>query len=115
VEICMPLLHTRAVLLIKDQSVEDRQNLFAIGVDALQVLPEGGLEIVRPHPFVEQRPGHVDILPQSIHGMAAQEKPVKEGGLPLWRQGIVFVSYRHKYGLENASIAVPPGFGQVPP
>jgi len=107
-------MDARTVLLIQDQAVEYGQDLFAIGVNPLQVLPEGRLEVVRSHPFIKQRAGYIDILPEVFDGVAAQEEPIEEGRLPLRGQRIVFVSYRHKYGLENDSIPVPPGFGQVP-
>src|ERR1039457_1808150 len=62
----------------------------------LQVLAERGLEIVSLHPFLQHRPRHVDILPEGIHVMSPEEKPVKEGSLPLGRQGVEIVSGRHK-------------------
>lgn len=70
-------------MFVQNQAVENGQNLFTIGVNALQVLAESRLEVVGAHPFIEQGPGYVDILSQVFDGVAAQEKSVEEGRLPL--------------------------------
>ena len=110
----MALLHVLAVLFVQDQPVENRQHLFAVGVNALEIFAKGGLEIVRAHPFVEQGAGDVNILPEGFDGMAAKEKPVEKSGLTLGGQGIEFVSYRHKSRCRKSQYSRAAGFGQAP-
>ena len=68
---------------LQHQPVKDRQHLLAVGIDALQVFAEGGLEIARFHPLVHHGAGHVDVLPQAVHIVSAQKQAVKESRFPL--------------------------------
>lgn len=77
------LLKPEVVLLVQNEPVKNSQDLFAVSIDALQVVPERGFKIVRLHPLVEQVAGDVDILPQRFRGMAAKKKAVEKCSLPL--------------------------------
>src|SRR5579885_600619 len=77
------LLHGRAILLVQHQTVENGQNLLAVGVDTLQIIAEGCFKIGGLQPFVKGRAGYVDILSQGFHVVTAQKKPIKESRLPL--------------------------------
>ena len=91
-------------LFVRDQTVKNREHLFAVVVHALQIFAEGGLEIRRFHPLVDHGAGHVDILPEVFYIMSAEEEAVEKGRFPLRRQGVEFVSRRHKCLSENVSI-----------
>src|ERR1017187_1115940 len=82
-------------LFVRDQPIENRQHLLAIRVHAVQILAEGCLEIARPHPLLQHRAGHVDVLPERVHIVSPQEEAVEEGGFPLGCQGIEFFAHRH--------------------
>jgi hypothetical protein len=79
------LLQAGAKLLVRDQAVENRQDLFPIGIHTVEVIPEGSLEVPRFHPLIHHGAGDVDILPQGLDIMAAEEKSVEKGSLSLWR------------------------------
>ena len=67
------LLQAGAILLVEDQPVEDRQHLLAVGANAAQIIPETGLKIPCLHPFFNHGIRHINILPQCIDIMPAQE------------------------------------------
>jgi hypothetical protein len=77
------LLQPGAVILVQDQAIKNGEHLFAIGVDALQVIPEVRLEIAGAHPLIHHSTGDIDILPQCVHVVSAQKETVKKGGFPL--------------------------------
>ena len=70
------------------QFFKDCQDLFAIGVNALQIVAEPRLEAGRFHPFFNQRLRDIDVAPERIERMAAQKQPIEHCGFPLRRQWI---------------------------
>jgi len=107
------LLNSQAHLLVGDQTVKNCQNLLAVGVHALQVVAEGSFKIVSFHPLIHHGARYVNVLPEGFYIMAAKEKAIKECRFPLWRQGVEFISRRHKRLSENVSIPMPASPGQV--
>src|SRR5262245_31765958 len=77
------LLNANAGLFVQDQTVEDRQHLFPVGIYTLQVFPEAGLEIRGLHPLIDHRAGYIDILPQTIDIVATEKQAVEERRLSL--------------------------------
>lgn len=89
------LLQTAPILLVEDQSVEDGENLFPVGVDALQILPEIGLEVLGAHPFIDHPARNIDVLAEGVDIVSAEEQSIKKSGLPLGGQRVVFFSRCH--------------------
>ena len=85
-------------LLAGDQFVEDRQDLLAVKVGALEFLPYGLLIAMAEHQLVQELPGDVDIAAQGFGGVPPQEQPIEQGRLALRRQGIeLFQLPRHRH------------------
>jgi len=101
------LLQAGLELLVGNEAIENGQDLLAIGVNAMEVLAEGGLEIVGPHPLLEHRARYVYILPEGIDIVSPEKQPVKEGCLSLGRQGVEIVSGRHKTTQRNCKYSGP--------
>jgi mannose-6-phosphate isomerase-like protein (cupin superfamily) len=107
------LLQSGPHLLVRNQAVENRQHLFAVLIDALQILPETVLEVPCFHPLIQHGTGYVDILAEGFDIVPSQKKAVKKGGFPLGSQGVQFISRRHKRLSENVSIPGSSNFPQV--
>jgi hypothetical protein len=60
-------LDARTVLFIENQAVEDCQDLFAVIVNALEVIPEMFFEIFGSQPFVKHGTRDVNVLPESLY------------------------------------------------
>jgi len=71
-----------------DQFVKDRQNLFAVLVDALQPGPGTDLVAVPEHHLIQQLARDIDIAAQGVGRMAPQEEAVKKRRLPLGSQWV---------------------------
>ena len=83
-------------LFVHNQTVKDRQYLFAIGVNTLQVFTEGFFKVARPQPFIQHRSGNVDVLPKVFDIVAPQKQAIEKRSFPLGRQRVEIVSRRHK-------------------
>jgi hypothetical protein len=77
------LLQAGAFLLVPNQAIEDGENLLPVGVHAMQRLTEGLLKVPRFQPFIQHRRRDVDVLPQGLDRVAAQEQAVEERCLAL--------------------------------
>ncbi len=98
----MVLLQVKMGLFVGNKPVEYRQNPLAILVNAIQIGAKSALEILRLYPFVDDDPRHVDILPESVHRMPAQEQAIEESRLALRGQRVEIVSRTH--GTERKDI-----------
>lgn len=78
------LLQAGSFLLVPHQAIEDGEDLFTIGINALQGFAERLLEIACLEPFIQHGGGDVDILAQCFYGVAAQEQAIEKCRLPLW-------------------------------
>lgn len=83
-------------LFVRNEPVENSQHALAVLVDPIQIRPKCTLKVLGFHPFVDDNPRHVDVLPESVQGMPAEEETVEESGFPLRRQRIVIVSWSHE-------------------
>ncbi len=77
------LVQPSAVLLGVNQFVEDGQHLFAIVINALQVVVEARLKAARLQPFFEKIARHVDITAQRLRRVAAEKKAIEHCRFPL--------------------------------
>ena len=66
-----------------DQVLEDCENMLAILHDPLQKRAQVGLAYGFFIPLGAHGGGNLNIAPQFIGGMAAQEHPIKKGSLAL--------------------------------
>src|ERR1700722_16126151 len=89
------LLNVEMSLFAGDQPIEDRQNLFAILINAIEIGAKRPLKIPRVRPLVNDHARNINILTQRIEGMPAEEKAIKKCGLPLWGQRIEIVYWSH--------------------
>jgi hypothetical protein len=99
-------------VLVVYEPVKDRQHLLAVGIDALQIFTERGLEVGRFHPFIHHGAGDVNVLSQAVYIVPAQKESVEESGFPLGGKRIEIISRRHKYLSEIVSIAMPAQSGK---
>jgi len=82
-------------LFVRNKPVENSQHALAILIDTVQIGTKSALEILRLHPFVDDGPGHVDILPKSVERVPAEEEAIEESRLALGGQRVEIVSWSH--------------------
>lgn len=72
------ILYVRA-----DQGVKDRQNVSAVLHHAHEDVAQFRFALRFAMPLRQNQRGNLDVPPQLLSGMAAQEKPVEKCGFPL--------------------------------
>ena len=89
------LLDLELRLFVRNQTVENRQDAFAVLVYAVQIGPERTLKVFIFDPFIGNTSRNVDILPKGIDRVPAQKKAIKKRRLALRSQRIEIVSRSH--------------------
>ncbi len=90
-----PLLQVKMGLFVRDEPVEYCQNALPILVNAIQIGSECALKILRFDPLIDDDSRHVDVLPQRVQGVTAQEEAIEESRLALRCQRVEIVSWSH--------------------
>jgi hypothetical protein len=85
------LLKTGAILLAMNQFFEDREHLFTIAVNTLQILLKSRLKARRAEPLIQKRLGDVNVTPQRVHRVSPEEKPIKHGSFALRSERVEIV------------------------
>src|SRR4051812_18172829 len=67
------LLHRNPRMFRRYQPLKNRQNPLSVLINTIQVRLESPLEVLRPKPLIDYWRGYVDILPQRMKRMPAQE------------------------------------------
>ena len=70
-------------LFVRNQALEDGENLFAVLIDAVQIGAERALEILRLHPLSMTGRGMSMSCRRALERVAAQEEAVEERRLAL--------------------------------
>ncbi len=84
-----------AMLFFQHEFIENGEYSLAITVHAPQRIAEIVLVTLRLDPFVEERPGHVDIAAQIVGGVSAQEESIENRRLSLGRERIQILAAVH--------------------
>ena len=71
------------MLLFENEFIEDGEYFFAIGIHLPERIPETLFVALGLQPAIEHRPWHVNVAPQGIRRVAAQEETVKNRCLAL--------------------------------
>lgn len=99
-------------LFARNQAFEYCQHALTVLVDAIEVRAERTAEIPRAHPLFGDHTRHIDVLPQRVEGMAAQEEAIEESRFALGGQrvGVVNGLFPCVFGQQMVILAADPGW-----
>lgn len=61
------------ILFVQNEAIEDGEYLLPVGTDTPQVVSEAGFKIACFHPLLDHGMRHVDVLPEGVYIMPAEE------------------------------------------
>ena len=85
-----------AGMFVRNQAIENRQHLFSILVNAIEIRAECALEIFSSEPLIDNAARDVDILAEGFERVPAQEQSVEECSFALWSERVEIVSRSHR-------------------
>jgi hypothetical protein len=94
------LIDARLVAFPGHEFVEDGKDLFAVRVDAPQIVTEVVLVPLRLKPLLEQRTGHVNVPAQVGGRVTTQKEPVKHCRFSLGSEWVYVISTDHYFFLD---------------